>query len=103
MAALERALNDSEIRSEAGEILRSLIDRIEIEWTSDAAGHPGQGDAPPNARGATEQSEVAVVLYGELATVIGLVEENGAIENKGGFSLSAGARNHRESVLCVEV
>ena len=103
VAALERALNDSEIRSEAGEILRSLIDRIEIEWTSDAAGHPGQGDAPPNARGATEQSEVAVVLYGELATVIGLVEENGAIENKGGFSLSAGARNHRESVLCVEV
>ena len=83
--------------------MRSLIDRIEIEWTPDAAGHTSHRDSALNARGTTEKSEVAVVLYGELATVIGLAEENGAIENKGGFSLSAGARNHRESVLCVEV
>ena len=93
--ALEKALNDPEIRSEAGEILRSLIDRIEIMWTPDATGYSGAGDSAPNTRGATEPSEVAVFLYGELAAVIGLAEENGAIENKGGFSLSAGARYQR--------
>jgi hypothetical protein len=95
VAALEQALNDSEMRSEAGEILRSLIDRIEIMWTSDATGHPGAGDSAPNAKGATEPSEVSVFLYGELAAVIDLAEENGALENKGGFSLSAGAHNQR--------
>ncbi len=93
VAALEQALNDPEIRSEAGEILRSLIDRIEITWTSDATGHPGTGDSALNTKGATEPSEVAVILYGELAAVIDLAETNCAIENKGRFSLSAGARS----------
>jgi len=92
VAALEQALNDPEIRSEAGEILRSLIDRIEITWTSDATGHPGTGDSALNTKGATEPSKVAVILYGELAAVIDLAETNCAIENKGRFSLSAGAR-----------
>jgi hypothetical protein len=75
--------------------LRSLIDRIEITWTSDATGHPGTGDSALNTKGATEPSEVAVILYGELAAVIDLAETNCAIENKGRFSLSAGARNQR--------
>ena len=102
VTALEKALNDPEIRSEAGEILRSLIDRIEIKWTPDATGHPGAGDSAPSAKEATEPSEVAVFLYGELAAVIGLAEENGAIENKGRFSLSAGARNHLNLLLSAE-
>ena len=94
VAALEDALADPEIRSEAGEILRSVIDRIEI------APPEGDGDDPaPDGTGARQPSAVTITLYGELAAVFGLAEEAGAIENKRGFSLSAGACNHRELIL----
>ena len=94
VAALEQALDDPEVRSEAGEILRSMIDRIEITPAPDATDHPGGGDPLLGAEGPTQSSAVAVTLYGELAAVIGLAEENGTIENKRRFSLVAGARNH---------
>ena len=102
-AALEEALNDPEVRSEASEILRSLIDRIEITPAPDGTGHPGGDDPGPDTESSTASLGVVVVLYGQLAGVFALAEENGAIENKRRFSLSAGARNHRELTLTVEV
>jgi hypothetical protein len=93
VAALEEALADSGIRAEAGEVLRSLIDRIEIAPTLD------QTDGPDGYRSVSDvecpaQSSggVAIILYGELASIIGLVEEKGAAETKRRFSLVAGAR-----------
>ncbi len=95
VAALEEALADPEIRSEAGEILRGLVDRIEVTPAPDTTGNSGGDDPVPDAESSTQSSGVAVILYGELAAVIGLAEENETIENKQGFSLSAGARNQR--------
>ncbi|MCH8999065.1 MAG: recombinase family protein [Proteobacteria bacterium] len=103
VAALEEALADPEIRSEAGEILRGLVDRIEVTPAPDTTGNSGGDDPVPDAESSTQSSGVAVILYGELAAVIGLAEENETIENKQGFSLSAGARNHRELTLQVPV
>jgi len=86
-------LNDLEIRSEAGEILRGLIDRIEIAPAPIAKGDLGNAKPIPAANRKAQPSDVVIVLYGELATVIGLAEDNGSLENKGRFSLSAGARD----------
>ena len=36
---------------------------------------------------------MSIVLWGELATIIGLAEDANPIENKNGFSLIAGACN----------
>lgn len=94
VAALEDALADPEIRSEAGEILRGLVDRIEITPAPFTTGNSGGDDPVPDAESSTKSSEVAIILYGELAAVIGLAEENEAIETKRRFSLSAGTRNH---------
>ncbi len=99
VANLEEALADPEIRSEAGEILRSLIDRIEITPAPDATGGPGEGNPAPDDGGTPQPPGIAITLYGELAAVIGFAEDNGAIENKRRFSLSAGARNQRESLI----
>ena len=94
VAALEEALADPEIRSEAGEILRGMVDRIEITPAPNTIGNSGGDDPVPDAESSTQSSGVAVTLYGELAAVIGLAEQNETIESKRGFSLSAGARNH---------
>ena len=94
VAALEEALADPEIRSEAGEILRGMVDRIEITPAPNTIGNSGGDDPVPDAESSTQSSGVAVILYGELAAVIGLAEQNETIESKRGFSLSAGARNH---------
>ena len=94
VAALEEALNDPAIRIEAGEILRSLIDRIEITWASDATSNTDVGYSTPNVAENIQISEVSIILYGELAAIFDLAEENLAIEKKGGFSLFAGARSH---------
>lgn len=99
VAALEEALADPEIRSEAGDILRGLIDRIEVMPAPNTTGNSGGNDPVPDAESSTQSSEVAIILFGELAAVIGLIEENEAIETKRRFSLSAGARNHRELTL----
>ena len=89
-AALEEALNDPEVRSEASEILRSLIDRIEITPAPDGTGHPGGDDPGPDTESSTASLGIVIVLYGQLAAVFCLAEENGAIENKRRFSLLAG-------------
>ncbi len=91
VAALEEALDDPEIRSEAGEILRGMVDRIEVTPAPNTTGNSGGDDPVPDADSPTQSSGVAVILYGELAAVIGLAEENETIESKRGFSLSAGA------------
>ena len=103
VAVLEEALADPEIRSEAREILRGMVDRIEITPVSNTTGHSGGGNSVPDAEISSQSSGVAVILYGELAAVIGLAEENETIESKRRFSLSAGARNHRELTLQVSV
>jgi len=45
------------------------------------------------AGGCNGWSEVAIVLYGELAAVVGPLDGDVAFENTGTLSLSAGARN----------
>ena len=95
VAALEETLNDPGIRLEASEILRSLIDKIVV--TPEC-----QLDGPyPNCDQLREEpsSKISIVLWGELATIIGLAEDAKPFENKNGFSLIAGARNHRRLTL----
>ena len=99
VAALEEALADPETRSEAGEILRGMVDRIEITPAPNTTGNSGGDDPVPDAESSPQPSGIAVILYGELAAVIGLAEENETIDSKRGFSLSAGACNHRELTL----
>ncbi len=55
---LEQALNDPNIRAEAAEVLRSLIDRIELRPKGE-----GQG--------------VAATLHGDLAKILGLCDDSG--------------------------
>ena len=59
MAELEVALNDDSIKAEAGEILRSLIDRVVL---TPAAGAPDGIDAQ---------------LHGDLAAILALSNDNG--------------------------
>ena len=90
VAALEETLNDPGIRLEVSEILRSLIDKIVVTPECQLDGPHRNGDQlreePP--------SKMSIVLWGELATIIGLAEDANPVENKDGFSLIAGARNH---------
>ena len=86
MEKLEDAIGAADIRIEAREILRTLIDRIEVT---------PQGD--------DEDAQVRIVLYGELASIFALAEEDENVENNTRFSLVAGARNHRELTLSVEI
>ena len=91
VAALEEVLNDPGIRLEASEILRSLIDKIVVTPER-------HHDAPyPNGDQLHEEppSKISIVLWGELATIIGLAEDTNPIGNKDGFSLIAGTRYHR--------
>ena len=95
VAALEETLNDPGIRLEASEILRSLIDKIVVTPECQLDGPHRNGDQlrkePP--------SKMSIVLWGELATIIGLAEDANPFENKDGFSLIAGARKPRESLI----
>ena len=81
VAELELALNDDSIKAEAGEILRSLIDRVVLTPTAEA---PDGIDAQ---------------LHGDLAAVLALGDDAsdkqklpaaGAVQ----LSVVAGARNH---------
>ena len=83
---LEQALNDPTIRAEAADVLRSLIDRIELR-----PGAEGQG--------------IAATLHGDLAQILGLCDDSGRKQKlpKAGasgsqLSVVAGARN---SVVCT--
>jgi hypothetical protein len=84
---IEQSLNDPAIRAEAAEVLRSLIDRIELRRAGD-----GQG--------------MAAILYGELASILSLCSESGrkeklpkAAASGSQLSVVAGACNHRELTL----
>jgi len=80
---LEQALNDPAIRAEAADVLRSLIDRIELRPRGE-----GQG--------------VAATLHGDLAEILVLCDDPGGKQKlpKAGtsgsqLSVVAGARNQR--------
>jgi site-specific DNA recombinase len=79
---LEEALNDPAIRAEATDVLRSLIDRIEL-------------------RPAGERHGIAAVLYGDLAEILAVctdptgkkrLPESAASGSQ--LSVVAGARSH---------
>jgi site-specific DNA recombinase len=81
VAELELALNDDSIKAEAGDILRSLIDRVVLTPTADAP------------------EGIEAQLYGDLATVLALSDPEkqklpaaGAVGSQ--LSVVAGARNH---------
>ena len=74
---LEVSLNDPGIRFEASEIIRTVIDRIEV----------GPNDADDDG---SQQTDTKIVLYGQLAAVIALAESRHGIDNKGRLSCVAG-------------
>jgi len=82
---LEIALNDPTIRYEASEIIRTVIDRIEVGST--------------NNDGMAGNTDVRIVLYGQLAAVMALAESKNSIDNKGRLSCVAGARTPRQFTL----
>jgi len=61
VAGLETALNDPAIMSEAAEILRSMIDRIELHPRSNAPG-------------------LDALIYGDLAQILGICDDEGQIQ-----------------------
>jgi DNA invertase Pin-like site-specific DNA recombinase len=78
----EHALNDPDIRAEAADVLRSLIDRIELR--------PGEKGLP-----------IAATLHGDLAQILALCDDPGrkqklpkAKASGSQPSVVAGARNH---------
>jgi hypothetical protein len=90
VAELELALNDDSIKAEAGEIIRSLIDRIVL---TPAAAAPGGLDAQ---------------LHGDLVAVLELSSENPDKQKLPGLggpgsqlSVVAGERNHLDLLLCA--
>ncbi len=92
VAALQQALSDPEIRVEAGEILRSMIDRIEIATAPNQPANSGNRHGGSVEQRCQQPSDLSVTIYGQLAAIVGLAEEEEAIENKQRFSLVAGAR-----------
>jgi len=87
---LEVSLNDPEIRLEAGEIIRTVIDRIEVgPGRADNFGATADRDS---GQAGLQQSAVRIVLYGQLAAVMALAESKDTIEKKGRLSCVAGAR-----------
>ena len=79
-------MNDPEIRFQAAEIIRTIVDRIEVG-----------PDPSPTEQSA--QSAMKIVLYGQLAAVMALAEDKIPLENKGRLSCVAGARNSRQFEL----
>ena len=87
VADLHRLLDDPDTRDEAMAAIRALIDRISLT---------------------PENNELRVDLYGELATILQFAsgKEKPAAEVRDGLAqlkLVAGARNHRELTLTVEI
>ncbi len=87
VADLEIALNDPAIQTEAATILRGLIDAVVL--------HPGAG-----------RGEVQAELHGKLIALLRLGEGRKAKTRTSPdmrVSLVAGACNHRQHTVCVEV
>ncbi len=89
MARLEEALNDPAIKTEAAEILRSLIERIELCPRRDGSGLEAR-------------------LYGDLARILAFCEGATGKEKLPGsgepgsqLSVVAGARNHLYRTVAI--
>ena len=83
VANLHAELNRRETRTEAAEMLRDLIDEIRL---------------------VPEDGELAIELRGDLAAILALSRKNPQGDASGAqITLVAGARNHRNLTLCVEV
>jgi hypothetical protein len=86
VARVETALNDDRIRAEAAEILRGLIDRIEL-------------------RPRTADKGLDALLYGDLAAILSLCEDGGTKKRPGTnvperqLSVVAGACNQLYSLF----
>ncbi len=91
LVSLEIALNDPDIRLEAGEVLRSLIDHIIVGPATNMIGDDGSGALETGVTGDL-LPPCTITLHGELAAVFGLAKTTKGIENKQCFSLGAGAR-----------
>ena len=86
VANLAQVLNREENRGEAADILRSLVDRIELR---------------PN-----QQGKLEIDLYGDLAGILTLAGKKTKPLDQDDLSVQhvkvvAGARNHREFPICV--
>jgi hypothetical protein len=86
VANLAQVLNREENRGEAADILRSLVDRIELR---------------PN-----QQGKLEIDLYGDLAGILTLAGKKARPLDQDDLSVQqvkvvAGARNHREFPICV--
>lgn len=91
---LEVALNDPQIRLEASEIIRTIIDRIEVGPGDALDDTVGAGAAiEPSGGRERRQTGVRIVLYGQLAAVMALAESKNTVDKKGRLSCVAGARN----------
>ena len=86
---LEEALNDPDIQQQAGEIIRSLVDHIEVNPNRPEDGSNGCGANWAPASDA-DPINADITLYGELSSVFAIAEETRGIENIGGFSRVAG-------------
>jgi hypothetical protein len=88
---LEIALNDPQIRLEASEIIRTIIDRIEVS-PGDALAENVESALEPSGGREPRQTGVRIVLYGQLAAVMALAESKNTVDKKGRLSCVAGAR-----------
>jgi hypothetical protein len=83
VASLQEALIDPATKMEALEILRSLIDRVEVS---------------------ADENGFAIELVGEIANMVRLsagAESLGNEPYRSSVKVVAGARNHREFPICV--
>jgi len=88
---LEESLNEPEIRLQAGEIIRTIIDKIEVGPANDT-NVPQIAAAAKNLGASSSETKISVVLYDHLAAVIELAESKNAIDKSDGFSCVAGTR-----------
>lgn len=88
---LEESLNEPEIRQQAGEIIRTIIDRIEVGPATDT-NVPHVAATAKNLGTSNSEANIRVVLYGQLAAVMELAESKNTIDKSGGFSCVAGTR-----------
>jgi len=85
VAELHTALADPELRTEALELIRGLIDRVEL--------HPAE-------------EGFRIELVGEIANMVALsagVESAGSEPNRASVKVVAGTRNHRQFSISVAI
>ena len=91
-------MNDPEVQQQAGEIIHSLVDHIEIKPDRLDGGSPGGGnDCLPTWN--ADPINADITLYGALAGAFAIAKETRGIETNVGFSLGVGARNTHNVLL----